>query len=134
VVAKPRHEFFKIGGLGNMLDKVMGQDAAAREAHEAISILDNLLRTLMIAGAILIAGLIIAHPASRSMGMALVSLVVGFLLFVLASQFLIAMEMSDSEMTPAQKAKSLRLGIPFLLGWVAYSIGGILLCVNVLLR
>jgi hypothetical protein len=103
-------------------------------AREAISTIDNLLRTLIIAGGILIAGLIIAHPTSRITGIAFVSLVAGFLLFVLASQFLISMEMSDSEMTPAQRARSLRLGIPFLLGWVAYSIGGILLCVNFLLR
>jgi hypothetical protein len=117
-----------------MLNNAMEQRSNPRESHEAISILDNLLRTLMIAGVILIAGLMIARPTSLAMTMALVSLVVGFLLFVLASQFLISMEMFDPGMSPAQKAKSLRLGIPFLLGWVAYSVGGILLCVNFLLR
>jgi hypothetical protein len=105
------------------------------DTREPILVIDNLLRTLIIAGVIFIAGLIIAHPTSRSMSVAIVALVAGFLSFILASQFLVSLEMDTSnKMTPAEKARSLRLGIPFFLGWVAYTAAGVLVCINFLLR
>lgn len=81
------------------------------------------------AGAILITGLIIAHQESWFMSVAMIALVIGFLSFVLASQFLVTIEMGDSERMPVgERAKDLRLAIPFLFGYSAYIVAGVFIC------
>ncbi len=93
--------------------------------------IDNLIRTLITVGAILIAGLIIASRDSWVLNAAIVAVVLGLFCFVLAAQFLVTIEMEDSETVAANdKAKDRRLAIPFLLGYLAYIVAGVCICVH----
>ncbi len=98
--------------------------------RDPILFLDNLLRTLILAGVILVAGVMISPRSSASLGAAVIALIVGFLSFMVASQFLVSVEMEDPEGEAIKQARSLRLVIPFLLGWVAYVTGGVLVCAH----
>ena len=99
--------------------------------HSPLLAIDNLLRTLMMAGAIFVASLIVANPTSWFMRVAMVALVFGFLSFLLASQFLVTIEMQDwgEEASVYDKARSPRLAFPFLFGFIAYIVAGIFICI-----
>jgi hypothetical protein len=111
--------------------------------YRPLSAIDNLVRTLMMVGAILMGSLIIANPTSWMIKVALVSLVFGFLSFTLASQFLVTIEMGNAEKRSVyddprdiryDDARDARVGISFFLGYVAYIIAGIFMCLNFVLR
>jgi hypothetical protein len=99
--------------------------------YSPLLVIDNLVRTLMMAGAVFIAGLIIANPTSWLTKVAMVALVAGFLFFLLTAQFLITIEMQDwGEMaSTAAKARSPRLALPFLCGVISYALSGTLICI-----
>jgi len=99
--------------------------------HSPLLVIDNLVRTLMMAGAIFIAGLIVANPTSWLMKVAMVASVVGFLSFLLTAQFLITIQMQDwGEMASiSDKARSPRLALPFLCGIIAYVLSGAFICI-----
>src|SRR5688572_2832392 len=89
--------------------------------HNPLSVLDNLVRTLMMVGAILIGSLIIANPTSWMIKAAMVALVFGFLSFTLTSQFLVTIEIENpTKIAVYEEARDARLGIPFFIGYIAY--------------
>lgn len=98
-------------------------------SYGPLLVIDNLLRTLILVGAILIASIIIAHPNSWATNAAMIGLLFGFLSFVLASQFLVTIEMEDEEtITVHDKARDPRLAIPFFFGYLAYIAAGSFIC------
>jgi hypothetical protein len=105
-------------------------------AHNPLSVLDNLVRTLMMVGAIFIGSLLIANPLSWLMKIAMVALMIGFMSFTLTLQFLITIEMGNStRLRPADdEAKDARLGIPFFLGYFSYVVAGALICIYFVAR
>ena len=102
--------------------------------HSPLLTIDTLLRTLMMAGAILVAALIVAHPNSWAMKIAAITLVLGFLAFTLALQFLITLEMEGREELDKvgvnERAKDPRLAFPCLFGNFAYIVAGVFLCIH----
>jgi hypothetical protein len=99
-------------------------------------VIDNVARTLMIAGVIFIASLIIANPASWLMRLAMVTSVFGFLSFVLTSQFLITIQMQEwnEEISVYEKARSPRLAFPFFFGVIFYVITGFFICIHFIVK
>ena len=95
-----------------------------------ISLIDKLLRTTLLVGAILIAAIMIKTPSSWDF--ALVVITFGFFSFFLASQFLITlvMEHKVDNVSLDEKARSLRLFIPFMVGFLCYLVGIVFICLN----
>lgn len=105
-------------------------------APAPLLVIDNLVRTLMMAGVIFIASLIVANPISWLMRAAMVTSVFGFLCFVLTSQFLITIQMQDwGEMASVyDKARSPRLAFPFFFGIIFYVATGMFICIHFVVK
>jgi hypothetical protein len=104
--------------------------------HSPLLVIDNLVRTLMMAGSIFIASLIVANPTSWLMKVAMVTSVFGFLSFLLTAQFLITIQMQEwNEGTSVyDKARSPRLALPFFFGIVFYVATGIFICIHFIVK
>lgn len=104
--------------------------------HNPLSVIDTLVRSLMLEGAILTAGLMIANPSAWTMKVAMLTLVLGFFSFLLTAQFLITIEMQEwSELTTAtKKANSPRLAFPFLVGTIAYWVAGTMIALYFIMK
>jgi hypothetical protein len=96
----------------------------------SLSSIENTIRTLTITGAILEAGLLISGPTVPLLRAATACVALGILFFVLAAQFLISIRMDTQQREEDAQAKDGRLVLPFLLGIVAYSVSGVLVCVQ----
>lgn len=97
-----------------------------------ISLIENLLRTVLVAGAILIAAITINEPSGWFLNMALVTITCGFFSFILAFQFLIALVMKKEtdNLNFNENARSFGLFLPFMIGLLCYFAGAILICLN----
>lgn len=99
-------------------------------------VIERLVGTLLLVGAVLISAMIIAPEHSWHMKVAIVAASLGFLSFTLTYEFLITIEMQvmRGTMSAEEKAQSLRLAFPFLLGVLGYALTTVFLCVHMIVH
>jgi hypothetical protein len=97
-----------------------------------LSLVDNLVRTLIILGVVLIGSIIIAKPDSGLLQAAGVTLVMGLLSFTLSAQFIVTLHIEGPS---AEKPKIMdgRLTGAFIGGYLAYLAAAVLICIHFLL-